>query len=192
MSVKHGVYFFESDSEEQLNRGGSSGNPIKNIIFDPETYKLRIVMDDGREFFTGSLRGEKGDQGDGYNASVIQGLKDYADAAVYTSDIDTQAAFGLLLNAFRQHLWEDIVCEEGTVTLTNTLEFPFNDSQDTVALATRQRDTSYVVIADVTSATGNPGEVVISDKQVNGFKAAYTGSATTATVHYIVIGGLFK
>jgi len=192
MSVKHGVYFFESDSEEQLNRGGSSGNPIKNIIFDPDTYKLRIVLDDGREFFTGSLRGEKGEQGDGYNASVIQGLKDYADDAVYTSDIDTQAAFGLLLNAFRQHLWEDIVCEEGTVTLTNTLEFPFNDSQDTVALATRQRDTSYVVIADVTSATGNPGEVVISDKQVNGFKAAYTGSATTATVHYIVIGGLFK
>ena len=190
--ARHGVYIFDGDGEGGTlfgGRGFTEATGIANILFDPDTYKLRIVMDDGREFFTGSLRGEKGEQGDGYNASVIQGLKDYADDAVYVSDIDTQAAFGLLLNAFRQHLWEDIVCEEGTVTLSNTLEFPFNDSQDTVALATRQRDTSYVVIADVTSATGNPGEVVISDKQVNGFKIGYSGGAASVTVKYYVIGG---
>ena len=34
------------------------------------------------------------------------------------------------------------------------------------------------------------GEAVATDKQVNGFKLAYTGSAKSAVVEYIVIGGI--
>lgn len=193
--AKHGIFIFDGDSEGGSlfgSKAAAEATGIANIIFDSDNYRLRIVMTDGREFFTGNIRGEKGEQGDGYNPDVIQDLKDYADEAVTESEFDDATAYGLLLNAFRQHLMEDIICEEGTVTLTNTLQYPFNDSQSTVALANRQRDTSYVVIADVTSASGNPGAVEISDKQVNGFKAAYTGSASSAVVHYIVIGGLLK
>lgn len=185
----HGVYVNEKNSQEM---GDTAGSGIANIIFDPETSSLRIVLDDGREFFTGSLKGDKGDQGDGYNPEVIQGLKDYADDAVFQSEMDDQAAFALLLNAFRQHVWDEPVYEEGTVTLTNTLEFPFNNSVDTVALTNRQINTSYLVICEVTSAVGNPGEIVISERQVNGFKIAYTGSASSAVVHYTVIGGYIK
>ena len=81
--------------------------------------------------------------------------------------------------------------ETGTTSLTNSLEFPFNNSQKTVALVNRQDDTDYVVFTEIQSATGNPGEIVISDKQVNGFKIAHTGGASAVTVKYYVIGGLF-
>ena len=108
--------------------------------------------------------------------------------------MDKDLAVELLINALRQHMWknedEALICEEGSATLTNTDKFPFNNSQKSVALAKTQRNTKYAIVAQVRSATGNPGEVVVSDKQVNGFKLAYTGSASTAVVDYIVIGGI--
>lgn len=109
-------------------------------------------------------------------------------------DMDGDIAFKLLLNAFRQHKWQNEadapVCEYGTVSLTNTQAFPFNNSQQTVALGTIQKNIKYAVVAEITSANGNPGEVVVSGKQTNGFKLAYTGSASSAVVEYIVIGGI--
>ena len=189
--MKHGIYL--SEDGNVVGEGGQVVNiGIARIVFDPETYALRIVLDDGREFFTGSLRGEKGEQGDGYNPDVIQGLKDYSDAGIDAVQFDMQASVGVLINALRQLRWDLPQCEEGSVTLTNSLEFPFNNSQTSVALAANQADINYVVIASVDSADGNAGEVVVSDKQINGFKLAYTGSAKTAVVKYIVIGGIVK
>ena len=115
-----------------------------------------------------------------------------ADLALVSLDKDT--AVELLLNALRQHIWQNeddaLICEEGTVTLTNTGAYPFNNSQQTVALVKTQKNTKYAVIAQIRSANGNPGEAVATDKQVNGFKLAYTGSAKSAVVEYIVIGGI--
>lgn len=84
------------------------------------------------------------------------------------------------------------VCEEGEVTLTNSDVYPFNSSLQSVALQTEQADTSYAVIAEVVSSNGDAGEVNVSDRQVNGFKLAYTGGATSAVVHYYVIGGIIS
>lgn len=83
-----------------------------------------------------------------------------------------------------------VICESGSVTLTNTLAYPFNNSQVTIALANTQLDTDYAVIADVGNQA-NTGEITVFDKQVNGFKMAYTGSAASVTVNYYVLGGLF-
>jgi hypothetical protein len=113
---------------------------------------------------------------------------------VDAGSIDKDVAFSLLLNAFRQHVWDSEengpVCEIGEKALTNTEAYPFNNSQQTVALATAQKNTKYAVIARIKSAVGNAGDVVVSDRQVNGVKLAYTGSATSAVVEYIVIGGI--
>ncbi len=79
--------------------------------------------------------------------------------------------------------------EHGTVTLTNTLEFPFNDSKQTVSLVTEMPNTTYAVVPHVLSSTGNAGEIEVSDRQVNGFKLATTGGGSSVTVEYIVIGG---
>ena len=79
--------------------------------------------------------------------------------------------------------------EIGEITLTNSLTYPFNDSQDTVSLNVTKGDTDYIVNTEITSVTGGfAGDIVISDKALNGFKIEYTGSATSVTVTYSVQG----
>ena len=77
----------------------------------------------------------------------------------------------------------------GTINLTNAQEFPFNNSQTSVALQRPQSDSNYIVVAFVETAVGNVGEIEIADKLTNGFKISYSGSAKSATIKYIVIGG---
>ena len=81
------------------------------------------------------------------------------------------------------------VQETGTVTLTNTGGFVFNNSKKSVALSNTRNNLNYIVV--IVSATGNGcvGEIEVSDRLVNGFKVAHTGSAKSVTVTYAVIGG---
>lgn len=80
--------------------------------------------------------------------------------------------------------------EAGTVTLTNNQVFPFNNSQVTVPLVTTRNNQNYIVDYEVTAAVGNVGDIIVSAKLVNGFKIEYTGSATSVTVKYQVLGGM--
>ena len=111
-------------------------------------------------------------------------------------DEDGDVASKLLINALRQHIWQSeddaLICEDGTVTLTNTKKFPFNDSKKSVSLAKTQKNTKYVIIAEVTSVAGNVGDINVSDRLTNGFKMAFTGGAKSVTVKYYVIGGFIK
>ena len=79
--------------------------------------------------------------------------------------------------------------ETGSVTLTNTEEFPFNDSAVSVPLVNERDNMNYVVEIIKVEPVGNPGEIEVSDRQVNGFKMAFTGSASSVKVTYAVIGG---
>lgn len=81
------------------------------------------------------------------------------------------------------------VVETGSTTMTNSLEFPFNNSRKTVALVTAQANSDYLVDVEVDEANGNVGEVIVSSRMTNGFAIEYTGSATSVTVNYFVIGG---
>lgn len=102
---------------------------------------------------------------------------------------DAKLAVELLTNAQRQNAWE---IERGTVVLTNTEIYPFNDSQISIPLAITRESNDYVVHADVIAKDGNAGHIVVSDKLSNGFKLAFTGSAKSVTVKYSVIGGYLK
>ena len=103
--------------------------------------------------------------------------------------LDAHTAALLLLNFARQNAWE---VERGTKKLTNSAKYPFNNSQSSVALSLGRENGDYIVLTEVVETDGNVGEVVVSDKLTNGFKLAFTGSATTATINYIVIGGLLR
>lgn len=81
------------------------------------------------------------------------------------------------------------VVETGSTTMTNSQEFPFNNSRKTVALVTPQANSDYLVDVEVDEANGNVGEVIVSSRMTNGFAIEYTGSATSVTVNYFVIGG---
>lgn len=79
-------------------------------------------------------------------------------------------------------------------TLTNTLEYPFNDSKATVAISSNRNTTDYYVVPELVSASGgngaSVGELRVSNKLLNGFKLEFTGSATAVTVNCHVIGGM--
>ncbi len=103
--------------------------------------------------------------------------------------VDAHIAVGLLLNYARQNSWE---IETGTITLTNTLAFPFNDSIQTVSLSKRKENPGYIVLTEIVSASGNVGEIEITDKLLNGFKIAHTGSSKSVNIKYTVIGGYLR
>jgi hypothetical protein len=79
--------------------------------------------------------------------------------------------------------------EFGTITLTNTKPWPFNDSVQTAVLEAEWGNRDYLVQTEVVSAEGEVGDIVISGKAVNGFKIAFTGSGTQAVIRYQVTGG---
>ena len=79
--------------------------------------------------------------------------------------------------------------EEKSVTLNNTAAYPFNNSETTVAISTRKTG-NYTVETEVTDSDGNVGEIVVSAKQYNGFKIAFTGSAKSVTLKIKIRGGI--
>jgi hypothetical protein len=102
---------------------------------------------------------------------------------------DGQLMANLLLNYARQMGWD---IETGTKTLTNTATYPFNNSQSTVALAKAKESTNYIVLIQSVTPDFAVGDIKITDKLINGFKMAYDGSASTATIVYTVISGYMK
>ena len=112
--------------------------------------------------------------------------------------VDAHAAVNIILNALRQTQWrvDDVeswiahhkIVEFGEAELSNTQKFPFNNSMKSIVLSTAQSG-DYIVETEVVEFDGNVGEVEVSSKLSNGFKLAYTGSASYAVIDYIVIGG---
>jgi hypothetical protein len=82
--------------------------------------------------------------------------------------------------------------ETGQITLTNSETFPFNNSVQTIAMEKQRDALDYRVSVEVISSDGVVGDIIISDKQLNGFKIEYTGSATSATIKYYVQGGMYQ
>lgn len=77
-----------------------------------------------------------------------------------------------------------------TTTLTNTAgEAFFNNSSKTLALTVNRDSLDYTVTAEITTPVDNVGDIIIYDKQVNGFKVKFTGSAASVSLKLYVQGG---
>lgn len=77
-----------------------------------------------------------------------------------------------------------------TVTLTNSESYPFNNSQKNVDLEVSRKTMNYDISWEVESADGNVGDVEITEKQLNGFKISFDGSAKNVTLKIRVKGGM--
>ena len=89
---------------------------------------------------------------------------------------------------------EEFSAETGEVTLknTNTVSFAFNNSGTTVALKKVRKTMNYDLDYEITSVSGGQcARVVIYDKQLNGFKLKFEGSAKSVTLKYKVRGGMY-
>lgn len=76
-------------------------------------------------------------------------------------------------------------------TLTNSQEYPHNNSIKTLQLTTPRNTKDYTVTPEVVSVSGGTvGDFEISDKLLNGFKIQFTGSADSVVVRCYVRGGI--
>ena len=110
--------------------------------------------------------------------------------------LDSHVGADQILIGLRQATWRVEALEKATdqetgeKTLTNSQQFPFNNSKVTVPLTVTRDNLNYIVEVIKVEATGGPaGDIDISERQVNGFKMAFTGSAASVKVTYAVIGG---
>lgn len=135
---------------------------------------------DWKDQVTDESSGEVMQKGTDLSAANLNHLENGAyDANLATSLMTVQLA----------SVERNLNVETHTVTLKNTKSFPFNNSIQTVALDAIRSNTSYEVTAECTNDTGWAGQIIISDKLINGFKVAYTGSAPTAEITLKIKGG---
>ncbi len=59
----------------------------------------------------------------------------------------------------------------GTVMLTNTKEYPFNNSVQTVALEKPLKNQEYTVLTEVFCTDGDAGGIVVSDRASTDLKS---------------------
>lgn len=90
----------------------------------------------------------------------------------------------------QQRSLNDLVGEIKEVTLTNSLDYPFNNSATTIALEHERDNLTYRVGVEVVEADGLVGDILVYDKALNGFKIRYTGSAQNVTLRCYVTGGM--
>lgn len=155
----------------------------------PGVYKIEVV-DESKNHYSIQEAGEVMVPGTPQDQAHFNNLE--------TGVHDANIAMSLILNFARQLGWRTdaletaTVQEVGTVSLTNTQQFPFNSSKKSVALANRRDNLNYIVVIVAVTGSGNIGEVEVTDRLVNGFKLNYTGSAPSAAITYAVIGGYDK
>jgi len=83
-----------------------------------------------------------------------------------------------------------LIGEAGTVEVTNSQTYPFNNSGKTVAISPARDTTDYSVDVEVLEETGGQaGHVIVYDKLKNGFKVRFTGGASAISVKYVITGG---
>lgn len=141
-------------------------------MYNPTKWLDKVVDAD-----TGELIQEGTDQSAGHFNNMENGITDH----------DVAAHLALLALG---RCMDEVDVEVQTVTLTNSRTFPFNDSQQTVALATARNHMTYTVEAEIGEHDGNVGDVKISNRLLNGFKVAYDGSAASATIILRIKGGM--
>lgn len=85
----------------------------------------------------------------------------------------------------------EFTSENGEVTMTNTSKFPFNSSGSTVAMQQVRKTMNYDLFIEIVSTTGGEvGDIIVYDKQLNGFKVRFTGSASSVKIKYRIRGGM--
>ena len=86
---------------------------------------------------------------------------------------------------------EGLEGEQIVVTMTNSSSYPFNNSKKSVQLSKNRNTKDYSIAVEILEKTGGGvGDIVISDKLLNGFKIEFTGAATSVKVNCIIRGGI--
>ena len=129
---------------------------------------------------------------DEHSEEIIQEGTDQSAAHFNNMELgieDATVAAKLLLISLA-HQEQQTAIERQVVTFTRTGDWPLCKADQTIALAGTRNSTDYEVDVDVIEHHGNVGEWVVTDKQLNGFKIKYDGSATSVKAVVKVTGGM--
>lgn len=161
-------------------------NPINwkdHVVENPERYKV-TDLGNGLQKMEKSP-GEIVQQGTPMNAKNFNDMDLAAIEAILMSSENSRLIRHLLLKT------EALEGEQLQITLNNAQKYPFNNSKKTVPLSQNKNKKTYSVMVEVLSKTGGSiGDIEVTDKLLNGFKIAYTGSASQVVVNCIVQGGV--
>jgi len=129
-------------------------------------------------------------EGEVIQEGTPQNAKNFNDMEQRIFSAGEVASTALLMANFAQKKADALEGEIVEATLTNTKEYPFNNSKQTLALVTPRGNLDYTVIVEAqTESAGGIGEIKITDKQLNGFKIEHTGAAESVDVKCYVQGG---
>lgn len=129
-------------------------------------------------------------EGEVIQEGTPQNAKNFNDMEQRIFSAGEVASTALLMANFARKKADALEGEIVEATLTNTKEYPFNNSKRTLALATPRGNLDYTVIVETqTESAGGIGEIKVTDKQLNGFKIEYTGAAESVDVKCYVQGG---
>lgn len=87
---------------------------------------------------------------------------------------------------------KEIEGEIGLINLSNANKYPFNNSLKTIAIKKPKNNMDYRIELELVESDGPVENIRIRDKQLNGFKIEFSGSAKNVTVKYYIQGGLQK
>lgn len=123
-----------------------------------------------------------------YTAAEVGALPDTADANfVHKSGVET---IGGVKTFTDNVVAPNLTLEIKTQSMSNSLIYPFNNSSTSISLQYVRANIDYTVQYEAMSITGGfLGEIIISDKTINGFRVSYTGSATSVTLKMYIKGG---
>lgn len=81
--------------------------------------------------------------------------------------------------------------EFGEISILNKNKYPFSSDPVTIAIKEKRSNLDYIVNIEVLSADGNIERIEVFDKQLNGFKIAFKGTAKNCSLRYKVTGGRY-
>lgn len=147
--------------------------------------KTYNVTENGDGTITLSPAGKVIQQGTNMSAVNFNNME----MGIFAANVSAAEALQLIrLLKDKTEALEGIILE---ATLTNSKKYPFNDSVKTIALgnANVRNNKDYTVTVEAEAQDGFVGDICITNKMLNGFKIAYTGSAASVKVKCYVQGG---
>ncbi|MBQ0067568.1 MAG: hypothetical protein KBS60_05260 [Phascolarctobacterium sp.] len=131
-------------------------------------------------------------EGEVIQQGTPQNAKNFNHMEQGISNATELAALLTITTIHGQQAIKDLQGETKSVSMSNSQQYPFNNSKTTVALSEERNHLDYTVEAEVEECNGGfVGDIVVSEKLLNGFKIAYTGSATSVKVKVYVKGGFY-
>ncbi len=167
---------------------------MANSIYDILHWKDHVVETPNKKRFIENSDGtviEEKVQGEIIQQGTAQSATNFnnMEAGIYANSVIGAFLVQEILQLKKADEGEEIIDVEIN---DNTRFYPFNSINKSVAMSKKRNVKSYKVEAKVLESDSVVDEVVVFDRQLNGFKIAFKGLAKNVKIQLKIRGGLYK